>query len=407
MKNKINLKRFLDFSKGLNLFLGISHLSEKPGAWKSNRFLYLFTLLMGALGSGSYLEMDQLGRANKLKRLFKLKRFSNSRYRHTVVSDTTLIRRLSEMVIDELRWINYQVLRAGMMLRLIMPVAIIDGTSLNGCLYSCLCFVTRWGDVWMVDIEAIEKRGKELQASQRLIERCCKYLGKEVIKLLLADMLYFNDRFWKLREAGYVEELLVKYTPRNNELLEKPYRLVLQRFQEVKAIYEKADKSDSEKELLHRMGFRQKQGRDSLRGVDYTIYQLRNNSWDNRYQIALVEEVRYKTGEVLAPFYVLSTDKTMSCERMRENGHKRWYIENDGFKMLNAHLNSKRRWSEHEDAVEALLLIVMLGFSLLCLFRREHQQHLRRYYCRVKDTLSFLAQILLIESFGRICLDGI
>ena len=41
-------------------------------------------------------------------------------------------------------------------------------------------------------------------------------------------MLYFNERFWELRNTGYIQELLVKYTPKSDELLAKPYRVVLQ-----------------------------------------------------------------------------------------------------------------------------------------------------------------------------------
>ena len=407
MKYEINLKRFLDFSKELDLFSGIDHLGEKAGAKKSNRLIYLYMLLMCVLGQSSFLAMDQLGRMGKFKRIFKVDRFPNSRYRHTVVSDTTLIRRLPAIVIKELRRINYHILQVCIALGLVRPIAIVDGTSWSGRLYSCLCFVTRWGDVWMVDFEPIEKRGKELIASQRLIERCCEYLGKGVIELLLTDMLYFNERFWQLRKTGYVKELLVKYTPKSDELLAEPYRLVLQRFQTIKAIHDNPHQSKAEKTMLYRMGFERKQGRDEHREVDYTIYRLRNNSWDNRYQIALIEETRYKTGEVLLPFYVITTSKSMACEDMRENGHKRWYIENDGFKMLNAHLNSKRRWSKDEQVMEPAILIWMLGFSLLCLFRKEYQHHIRKTYQQVKETLAFVANVLMIESFGRVCLKGI
>jgi hypothetical protein len=407
MNYKINLKQFLDFCKGVKLFLGLDHLGEKPGVKKSNRLIYLYTLLMCVLGKSSFLAMDQVGRIEKFKRIFKVDRYPHSRYRHTVVSDTTLIRRLAEIPIKELREINYHLLQVCLSLGYVKPLAIVDGTSWSGRLYSCLCFVTRWGDVWMVDFEPIEKKGKELIASQRLIERCCEYLGKGVIELLLADMLYFNERFWQLREAGYVKELLIKYTPKSDELLAEPYRLVLQRFQAVKAIYDDVDKSKADKTMLYRMGFETLPGRDEQHKVDYTIYRLRNNSWDNRYQIALVEETRYQCGEVLLPFYVITTLKTMTCEALRENGHKRWYIENDGFKMLNAHLKSKRHWSKDEQVMEPTILIWMLGFSLLCLFRKEYQHHIRKTYRKVKETLAFVSNVLMIEPFGRVCLDGI
>ena len=53
---------------------------------------------------------------------------------------------------------------------LILPKAIVDGSSFGKRLYSCLCFATRWGDVFMLDIKPIEKQGKELAAiGERLL----------------------------------------------------------------------------------------------------------------------------------------------------------------------------------------------------------------------------------------------
>ena len=403
---KINLQRFLDFCKGFALFSSIKRLSEKPGARKSNRLIFQFVFLMCVYGKTSFLKMDQAGRLGKQQRLFKIKRFGNKRYRHTVVSDTTLERRLPEMNVSEIRQISYSGLLEGIDRGLIQPIAIVDGTQWCGRLYSCLCFVTRWGDVWMVDKEPIEKKGKELLASQRLIERCCGIIGKGVIQLLLADMLYFNERFWQLRECGYVQDILVKYTPGSDELLAEPYRIVLQRFEEMKALYERSQKSKAEKDKLYRLGFERRDGYDQQRGVSYSIYRLRNNSWDNRYQIAQIWE-RSSTKGAMAPFYVITTCKSMGPESLRENGHKRWYIENDGFKLLNAHLKSKRRWSKDEKLLENLISIWMLGFSLLCLFRKEYRHHIRRIYHRVKETTDFVAELLEKEPFGRVCLDGI
>lgn len=404
--SKINLQRFLDFCKRFDLFSGIKRISEKPGARKSNRLIYSFVFLMCVYGKSSFLSMDQAGRFEKQQRLFKIRRFGNSRYRHTVVSDTTIPRRLAEMDIAEIRWINYSSLQEGIRLGWISRTAIIDGTQWGGRLYSCLCFVTRWGDVWMVDCEDIEKKGKELLASQRLIERCCGIIGKGVIRILLADMLYFNERFWQLREAGYVEDILVKYTPGSQALLAKPYRIVLQRFEKAKSLYEKCEKSKAEKAMLYRMGFDRHSGYDQTRGVSYTIYRLRNNSWDNRYQIAQVLERSSSKGE-LPPFYVITTCKSMSPESLRENGHRRWYIENDGFKLLNAHLNSKHCWCKDEKVMESFISIGMLAFSLLCLFRKEYQHHIRKIYHQVKETIAFVSELLEKEPFGRVRLDGI
>lgn len=404
--NKINLHGFVDFCKGFALFSGINRLKEPAGCKKSNRLIFQFVFLMCVYGKSSFLKMDQAGRFEKQKRLFKVTRFRNSRYRHTVVSDTTLSRRLPGLDIAGIRQIKYAALRIALAAGLVYRTAIVDGTEWGGRLYSILCFVTRWGDVWMLDHEPVEKKGKELIASQRLVERCCQRLGKGAIELLLADMLYFNERFWRLRRSGYVQDILIKYTPGSQELLSEPYRIVLQRFGEIKALYEKPHKSKADKAKLYRLGFECYEGYDERRRVSYTVYRLRNNSWDNRYQVALVLE-RSATKGVLAPFYVITTCKSMTAEALRDNGHKRWYIENDGFKLLSAHLNSKRKWSHNEQVLEKLISIWMLSFSLLTLFRKEYQHHIRKIYQQVKVTLAFVALTLEMEPFGKVCLDGI
>ena len=404
--NRINLQQFLGFCKQFALFSGISNISESPAHRKSNRLIYQFVFLMCVYGKSCFLAMDQSGRLGKLKQLFKLKRFSNRRYRHTVVSDTTLIRRLPDIDSSEIRRINYQTLLIGIKRKWIQPIAIIDGTYWGAAMYSCLCFITYRGDVWMVDFERIEEKGKELAASRRLIERCCQMIGKGVIHLLLADMLYFNEGFWQLRNNGYVKDILIKYTPGTDDLLSEPYRVVLQTFMEMKRLYEKPEKSKKDKQKLYHMGFERREGYDDRRGVSYVVYRQRNNPRDNRWQMALVFE-KNNAGDPLPPFYVITTCKSMGAKALCENGHQRWYIENDGFKMLNAHLNSKRKWNEDEAVVQNLIYIWLLAFSLLCLFRREYQHIIRKLYNGVKETYAFVSYLLEMEAFGRIRLDGI
>lgn len=405
MNGRINLSSFLNFCKGLNLFSGLQGLEEPARAIKSNRMIYLFVFLMSALASRSVLNMDQAGRYRKLKKLFRVDRYRHKRYRHCVVSDTSIFRRLLKMGLEQARRINYLVLQAGLACGLIQPIAIVDGTQLGKRLFSCLCFVTRWGDVFMVDCEPIKKRGKELLASQRLVERACDYLGKGIMVLLLADMLYFNERFWNLRAQGYIRQLLIKYTPDKEEAA-RDYRRIIACFQEMKLLYEKPHKSAAEQAKLLRMGFCCKRGEDRAQQLSYLIYQMRNNSRDNRYQVAQALETT-ADGQALLPFYVFTTDKSMDAEPMRENGHKRWYIENDGFKGLNAHLQSKRCRSHHDQALANLLLTGMLGYSLIVLFRKEIGYQLRQIYNGVKVTIRFVAQCLFVEPFGSFRPDGI
>jgi hypothetical protein len=403
--SKINLKSFWDFCKGLGLASAIGKLSEPKRYFKSNKLIYRFVLVMSLLGKTALLQMDQTGRFEKWKRLFGIGHYSDDRLNHCVVSDSTLPVRLGMLKEREVLHINYQVFREGLRRGWIRRIAIVDGTQWSGQLYSCLCFLTRWGDVVLLDKEPIAKRGKELAASHRVVKRFCDKMGKGVIELLLADMLYFNERFWQLRQKGYIKDLLVKYTPNCKRKLKEPYRKVLQRFEELVAMAEKEELSKSEKKKLYHLGFRHKSGFDEERMVTYQIYSADSNSWDRRFKVARVVEKDVKT-EAEQHFYVITTAKSLSAERMRELGHKRWYIENDGFKMLNAHLKSKQYWNDNPQVLANLILIWILAFSLLWLFRRIYDHQIRQIFHRAKLTARFVAQILEQEPCGKLSLDS-
>lgn len=404
--DRINLKSFWGFCKDFDLIKGLSTLSEPKRCVKSNRMIYQFIFLMSAFGKDAFLKMDQAGRFIKLKQLFRIERFRDERLRHCVVSDTTIIDRLNEMEVKELRRISYDVLQSGLRSGFIRPIAFVDGTGLSGRLYSCLCFMTRWGDVLMVDCEEIEKRGKELAASQRVIERCCEYLGKGKIKLLLVDMLYFNEGFYRLREAGYVADILIKYTPDPDKAFEQPYRKILQRFEEMRDLYLNPEQKKSDRQKLYRLNFRYTSAYDEDHRLSYEIYRAGNNGLDNRYAIARIIESNDK-GQMLHDFYIITTDKTLSASRMRELGHQRWYIENDGFKRLNAHLGSKRIWSKHPTVLLNLIQVWMTAVSLMVLYCKEVAHLIKKRYHQVKVTNDFLIRILSEESYGGVRLDGI
>ncbi len=401
-KRRINLARFLDFIKGLKLISSLNLLKVSVCHYKNSRMVYLYVLLMAVFGKSSFLQMDHSGRFSKLKRIFRVGRFANGRYRHCVVSDSTIIRRLSEMTAQEVYQISYTVLRQALREGLVYPIAIVDGTQIGGCLYSCLCFITRYGDVLMVDKAPIDKRGKELIASEILVKRCCRIIGKGVIKLLLADMLYFNERFWGLVSEGAIGNLLVKYTPDPKYPLKPYYRKILRRFAGMKSLYEKPLKTQKEKNQLKRMLFTYHKKEDECGTLSYEIFRMGNNSWDNRWQVAQVYEADHD-----GCFYVFTTDKKMHPTKMREHGHRRWYIENDGFKMLNAHLGSKRIWSHNQTVLDNLISILMLGYSLLCLFGKVYQELIGKQYNQAKLTIKFTAQILMMEAYGKVCLQGI
>ena len=407
-RSRINLRRFWEFSKGYDLILGLNQLQDPASVIKSSRMIYCYLFLIGALGRTSFLAMDQFGRFEKVKKFFGVAHYPNARCRHTVVSDSTLIDRLGRLDIEVLRSINYSMLEALLTSGLILPEAIGDGSSFGKRLYSCLCFATRWGDVFMLDIEPIEKQGKELAASgERLLRRCCDRIGKGRISLLLVDMLYFTEGYWKLREAGYVNNLLVKYTPDTVGKQRHPRWKVLQRFQELLHLYASQSQDKKDQARLHCMGFGHDHGEDSSRKIIYDIYSSANNGFDNRYKIAWITEHKSAKNKEdhLFPFYVITTDKGLDAKQMRSYAHERWMVENDGFKGLNAQVKSKRHWGKNKRVLSNLLLILMVAYSMVTLFMKKHRRKIAKIYHQVKVTIRFVSCVLEQEPFGQLVLQ--
>ncbi len=114
-------------------------------------------------------------------------------------------------------------------------------------------------------------------------------------------------------------------------------------------------------QLSVQMGFKEKRGEDKANGMWYHIYYVRSNSYDKDYSqsrgdtIARVEE--FLRDKSLGTFYVFTTDKELSPERFRNLGHQRWYIENNGFKLLNSQVNNKKYHLDNEVVYQNKLLI--------------------------------------------------
>jgi len=131
--------------------------------------------------------------------------------------------------------------------------------------------------------------------------------------------------------------LVIKDTPEEEEK-SRAFRRVLERFEELVAIYEQKDRNRAQGRLPDQIGFRCRKGYDNSSGKRYKIYVVRSNSYNRHYQIARAMEK--KVGEDWQVFYVITTDGDWDDKQMRQLAHRRWYIENDGFKTLNNHIHS-------------------------------------------------------------------
>jgi hypothetical protein len=103
-------------------------------------------------------------------------------------------------------------------------------------------------------------------------------------------------------------------------------------------------------------------------------------------------------------FWVLCTDESLNGEQLRELGHIRWRIENNGFKQLNAQTNCDHVYTHEEHSFEALMLLIFIGWNLLLLFNLED---IKGEYTEVKWTLFFLSELLLWSFYTKYqVLDG-
>jgi len=118
-------------------------------------------------------------------------------------------------------------------------------------------------------------------------------------------------------------------------------------------------------------GIERLQGIDRPRGTRYRIKAAGGFRWQQmpyEFKVAWVREESLKPGsdqDSCESFWVITTDGTLSAEDMHELAHRRWRIENNVFKRLNALVGSKRRQTHSARVKESLLLIWFLGLLML------------------------------------------
>lgn len=349
-------------------------------------------------GLGSLLAIDNWGRQCRIRQLFGVEAFANSRYQHTAISDSQLRERLDQLDSNAVRQLHYSVLKQTVHHRLVQPIAVLDGSVQGGLYYNTLGFLTRWGDVLVVDVEPYGSRGRELSAGGRLLRRASEQLGGGWIRYLLVDALYMNSTVYEWRQRGWVGDLVIKYTPADGAIGQaRRYRLMLDAFERVVEQCRQQPRDRRVQRLIRTMGFAYEEGYDSGQGIGYRLWSCRNNSYDNRFKIVRVEE--YRGGRLLQRYYVLSTDKALSAQQMRCFARQRWAIENDGFRQLSQHVDSKHYGLKALVASCNRLLIQFLAVSLLMLFRREWGYNIHKRYHTRKITLRFVAQLLFEQPY--------
>ena len=310
------------------------------------------------LGAKSWLQVDQKARLAPLKQL-------TGSTREMVVSDSTLSRVLPKWDLGPTRMASYALhqrlkqaglatveLSTGRRVRL----AVADGSDFGGHLKSVLGFA---GKIYQaVDLEESDGRGHELVTSRALLMRAQEYLGPGFATHVLYDGLMADRIDFRFMRKVVKSHLVVKTREETLEII-----------QSSKQVW-----SSWPEDKLKRCGVEIVRGTDVERGIVYEVRAQSGIIWDGLefpLNLAWVRETHLKgkyAGQTLE-FWVITTDESLSAEELRELAHKRWAIENNGFKELNERLGSKAAYVKNPQAKQAELLMGFIGMTLLKAFK--------------------------------------
>ena len=201
-------------------------------------------------------------------------------------------------------------------------------------------------------MEQYDKRGKELNASKKLITRLTNRLGKNFVDIILADGLYRLDMIKFFKTKGI--RTLVKTSEERLAPIEELELLINSKIGE--------DTVKKTRDL------------DRSRNEEYEIYSMEYEWNGEKLKVAKVIEKKLKPRKGEEPenkFYIITNHTQLSMHDMRELAKMRWNIENNGFKELSRYANTKHLYSKQEIVVKNLMLIYFLSYNLSKLFMSE------------------------------------
>jgi len=318
----------------------------------------IFLLIVGglALRKQSFHQIDLFSRHKWAKKWL-------GSGRPMVASDATLWRVLPRMNRMELRGFvhqAYRLLRKKGQGRLVLPsgrkirAAAVDGTCWGQRYASAVEMV---GEAPVVlDFEPSPGEGHESETSEAVLRRVFFQfhdLEGGLADLVLGDGLYITLKMLKLCREELGTHLLVKTKELGS----------LNILQDAEAVFNAFGKGSPE--IEHHRGL------DLPRGLSYEIWAatgFEHTGFDDPLKVARVRIQSLKGKEPAETFWVITTDTTLSGLDMRELAHRRWEIENHGFRTLNEAMNSKHVWTRGKNAeeiFEALMLMMLLSFMLV------------------------------------------
>lgn len=318
----------------------------------------IFLLIVGALAlrKQSFHQIDLFSRHQGVRKWLGTRR-------PMVASDATLWRVLPRMEgFDLRRFVHqaYRLLRREGQGRLKLPsgrkirAAAVDGTCWGRRYASAVEMV---GETPVVlDFEPSAGEGHELATSEALLRRVfCQFHDLEggLADIVLGDGLYITQKMLRLCREELGTHLLVKTKELGS----------LNILQDAEALFNAFGKGSP--------GIEHHRGLDLPRGLSYEIWAatgFEHAGFDDPLKVARVRIEPLKAGRLAETFWILTTDTTLSGLDLRELAHRRWEIENHGFRALNEAMNSKHVWTRGKNAeeiFEALMLMMLLSFMLV------------------------------------------
>jgi hypothetical protein len=324
----------------------------------------VFKLVVGrlALQKRSFHQIDLFAREKGAKKWLGCGRAM-------VASDATLWRVLPLMNRRELRNCAheaYRLLREQGHGRLELPsdrrirAAAVDGTWWGG---RCASAVERVGDASvMLDFETAPGKGHELATSEKILRRVFypfRDFEGGLADIVLSDGAYITQNMLRLCRDELRTHLLV-------EAKELDTLLTLK---DAEAIFNAVGAPDR--------GIEHERGNDLEGNLSCEIWAasgLEHEGFDGELKVARVRTRPLKGAEPADTFWIVTTDSTLTAKDMRELAHRRWAIENDGFRVLNGAMNSKHvrtRGKNTEETFEVLMLMMLPSFMRVVSFHAQ------------------------------------
>lgn len=340
--------------------------------------IFLNLLFLVLFKKRSFLQLDQFMRTKQSKR------FIGRDDKKVAVSDSTIPRSLETYHLQPLRsylkTIYTKARHSGKCKVNVygkkFKIACVDG-SLFGKFYGCVLQLLGKANL-LLDIEVTTCKGKEIPTTRALLDRAFREYGEGFVDIFLLDALYADKQ---------TINLILSH---KSHFLMKTEETTLRIIQDADSLF-KCWKTHPY--VNHISGF------DSNRLCEYEMWYCDSFPFPGVSKLMNVAHIKenYVKTKRQEDFWVLCTDESISGEQLRELGHLRWRIENNGFKQLNAQTNCDHVYTHNEHSFEALMFLIFIGWNLLLLFNLEDD--IREGYEEVKWTLYFLSELLLLSFY--------